>query len=76
MKINQLISHFGTPDKAAKGLNVSVQAVYQWMQADQIPVLRQSDIEVRTGYELKSEFTLQRLAKEMKQLREGDHVTG
>ncbi|HHQ5858227.1 TPA: Cro/CI family transcriptional regulator [Enterobacter hormaechei subsp. hoffmannii] len=34
------------------------------MRAGEIPPLRQSDIEVRTAYKLKSDFTSQRMGKE------------
>lgn len=60
MKPDELISHFGSVKKAALGVGVSLGAVYQWIEAGEIPPMRQSDIEVRTGYKLLSDFTAQR----------------
>lgn len=64
MKPDELIRHFGDVEKAAEGVGVTPTAVYQWLQAGKIPRLRQSDIEVRTAYKLKSDFTSQRMGKE------------
>lgn len=64
MEMKELIKHFGTVSKAAIALEISVQAIYQWEKAGEIPRLRQSDIEVRTAYILKSDFTQKRIAKE------------
>ncbi|AAC19071.1 TPA: Cro/Cl family transcriptional regulator [Enterobacter hormaechei subsp. hoffmannii] len=64
MKPEELVRHFGDVEKAAVGVGVTPGAVYQWLQAGEIPPLRQSDIEVRTAYKLKSDFTSQRMGKE------------
>lgn len=64
MDMKELIQHFGSVSDAADALEVSVQAVYQWEKAGAIPPLRQSDIEVRTAYQLKSDFTARRVGKE------------
>ncbi|BBM28172.1 MULTISPECIES: Cro/CI family transcriptional regulator [Enterobacter cloacae complex] len=65
MKPEELVRHFGDDvAKAAEGVGVTPGAVYQWLQAGEIPPLRQSDIEVRTAYKLKSDFTSQRMGKE------------
>lgn len=63
MKPEELVRHFGDVEKAAEGVGVTPGAVYQWLQAGEIPPLRQSDIEVRTAYKLKSDFTSQRMGK-------------
>ena len=65
MKPEELVRHFGDDvAKAAAGVGVTPGAVYQWLAAGEIPPLRQSDIEVRTAYKLKSDFTYQRIGKE------------
>ncbi|MFO5701734.1 Cro/CI family transcriptional regulator [Klebsiella pneumoniae] len=56
--------HFGDVEKAAAGVGVTPGAVYQWLAAGEIPPLRQSDIEVRTAYKLKSDFTVKRVSKD------------
>ncbi|CDG88117.1 Cro/CI family transcriptional regulator [Xenorhabdus bovienii] len=61
MKPYDLIAYYGDAIRAAKYLGVTPGAIYQWMQSGTIPALRQSDIEVRTGYQLKSDFTMKRL---------------
>ncbi|EBX0279843.1 hypothetical protein ZM01_003921 [Salmonella enterica subsp. enterica serovar Oranienburg] len=63
MKPEELIRHFGDVEKAAEGVGVTPCAVYQWLAAGVIPPLRQSDIEVRTAYQLKSDFTARRVGK-------------
>lgn len=60
MKPDDLITHYGTVEKAASAVGVTIGAVYQWLQSGEIPPMRQSDIEVRSGYQLLSDFTLQR----------------
>lgn len=64
MKPKELVRHFGDVEKAAIGVGVTPGAVYQWLHVGEIPPLRQSDIEVRTAYKLKSDFTSQRMGKE------------
>ncbi|WP_117066186.1 Cro/CI family transcriptional regulator [Klebsiella pneumoniae] len=64
MKPEELIRHFGDVEKAAVGVGVTPGAVYQWLAAGEIPPLRQSDIEVRTAYKLKSDFTVKRVSKD------------
>ncbi|WP_117250224.1 Cro/CI family transcriptional regulator [Klebsiella pneumoniae] len=64
MKPEELIRHFGDVEKAAAGVGVTPGAVYQWLAAGEIPPLRQSDIEVRTAYKLKSDFTVERVSKD------------
>lgn len=64
MKPEELIRHFGDVEKAAEGVGVTPGAVYQWLAAGEIPPLRQSDIEVRTAYKLKSDFTVKRVSKD------------
>jgi len=71
MDAKELIQHFGTVSNAATALEVSVQAIYNWEREGAIPPLRQSDIEVRTSYKLKSEFTSNRLRK-----KRGDNGSG
>lgn len=63
MKPEELIRHFGDVEAAA-GVGVTPGAVYQWLAAGEIPPLRQSDIEVRTAYKLKSDFTVKRVSKD------------
>ncbi|WP_117096986.1 Cro/CI family transcriptional regulator, partial [Klebsiella pneumoniae] len=63
-KPEELIRHFGDVGKAAAGVGVTPGAVYQWLAAGEIPPLRQSDIEVRTAYKLKSDFTVKRVSKD------------
>ena len=64
MKPEELVCHFGDDvAKAAEGVGVTPGAVYQWLKVGEIPRLRQSDIEVRTAYKLKSDFTSQRMGK-------------
>ena len=58
MKPEELIRHFGDVEKAAAGVGVTPGAV------GEIPPLRQSDIEVRTAYKLKSDFTVKRVSKD------------
>ena len=67
MKPEELIRHFGSVEKAAAG--VTPGAVYQWLTAGEIPSLRQSDIEVRTAYKLKSDFTTRRVKQSIKESR-------
>ncbi|WP_237387316.1 Cro/CI family transcriptional regulator [Xenorhabdus sp. Sc-CR9] len=62
MKPNDLIIYYGDVVRAARALDVTTGAIYQWLDSGTIPKLRQSDIEVRTAYQLKSDFTLNRLA--------------
>ncbi|WP_275387319.1 Cro/CI family transcriptional regulator [Xenorhabdus bovienii] len=62
MKPYDLIAYYGDVTRAAKSLGVTPGAIYQWLESGTIPKLRQSDIEVRTGYQLKSDFTMKRLA--------------
>ncbi|HCM8066936.1 TPA: Cro/Cl family transcriptional regulator [Klebsiella pneumoniae] len=64
MKPEELIRHFGDVEKVAAGVGVTPGAVYQWLAAGEIPPLRQSDIEVRTAYKLKSDFTVKRVSKD------------
>lgn len=64
MKPEELIRHFGDVEKAAQGVGVTPGAVYQWLAAGDIPPLRQSDIEVRTAYKLKSDFTVHRVGRD------------
>ena len=64
MKPEELIRPFGDVEKAAAGVGVTPGAVYQWLAAGEIPPLRQSDIEVRTAYKLKSDFTVKRVSKD------------
>lgn len=64
MKPEELIRHFGDVEKAAAGVGVTPGAVYHWLAAGEIPPLRQSDIEVRTAYKLKSDFTVKRVSKD------------
>ncbi|HHU8887843.1 TPA: Cro/CI family transcriptional regulator, partial [Escherichia coli] len=51
------------------GVGVTPGAVYQWLTAGEIPSLRQSDIEVRTAYKLKSDFTTRRVKQSIKESR-------
>lgn len=60
MKPDDVLDHYGSVDKAAEELGVSIGAIYQWRTAGTIPPLRQSDIEVRSGYLLLSDYTKQR----------------
>ncbi|HCN4361632.1 TPA: hypothetical protein N6U10_003651 [Escherichia coli] len=71
MKPEELIRHFGSVEKAAAaaGVGVTPGAVYQWLTAGEIPSLRQSDIEVRTAYKLKSDFTTRRVKQSIKESR-------
>ncbi|WP_338318265.1 Cro/CI family transcriptional regulator [Escherichia coli] len=69
MKPEELIRHFGSVEKAAAGVGVTPSAVYQWLTAGEIPSLRQSDIEVRTAYKLKSDFTTRRVKQSIKESR-------
>ena len=69
MKPEELIRHFGSVEKAAAGVGVTPGAVYQWLTAGEIPSLRQSDIEVRTAYKLKSDFTTRRVKQSTKESR-------
>ncbi|WP_112039499.1 Cro/CI family transcriptional regulator [Escherichia coli] len=69
MKPEELIRHFGSVEKAAAGVGVTLGAVYQWLTAGEIPSLRQSDIEVRTAYKLKSDFTTRRVKQSIKESR-------
>lgn len=65
MKPEELLRYFGgDPKKAAASIGVSLGAIYQWQSAGEIPLMRQSDIEVRTAYKLKSDYTLQREREE------------
>jgi DNA-binding transcriptional regulator YdaS (Cro superfamily) len=65
MKPKDLLSHCGNDHKAAARLaGVTPARVYQWATAEHIPDVRQTYIEVRTSYQLKSDFTLERLGAE------------
>ena len=63
MKPDELITHYGSVEKAADAIGVTIGAVYQWLASGEIPKLRQSDIEVKSGYALLSDFTKQRHKK-------------
>ncbi len=60
MKPDELITYYGTVEKAAAALGVTIDAVYKWLKAGVIPAMRQSDIEVKSDRALLSDFTLKR----------------
>lgn len=70
MKPDDLITHFGSVEKAAAAVGVTIGAVYQWIAAGEVPPMRQSDIEVKTAYKLLSDFTIQRHKQEKKKKQE------
>ncbi|MGH6796185.1 MAG: Cro/CI family transcriptional regulator [Methylocella sp.] len=49
MDVSKVIEHYGDVKATSKALRVSLQAVYQWIEADDIPLLRQAQIERQTG---------------------------
>ncbi|KAA0547791.1 hypothetical protein F0327_25370 [Citrobacter braakii] len=75
MKPDDLINHYGTVEKAASAIGVTIGAVYQWLQSGEIPPMRQSDIEVKSDRQLLSDFTLQR-RKDEKHKPGSDSGTG
>lgn len=60
MKPDDIITHYKSVENAAANIGVTVGAVYQWLQSGEVPPMRQSDIEVKTGYALLSDFTISR----------------
>jgi hypothetical protein len=57
-----VVEYYGSIKNAAEKLGLTVDSIYKWFDAKCVPPLRQSDIEVRTAYSLKSDFTLRRLS--------------
>lgn len=55
MKTSDVIAHYGSLARAAKSLNMSRTALYQW--GDEVPLARQFELEVKTGGALISDFT-------------------
>jgi transcriptional repressor of cell division inhibition gene dicB len=54
MTMKQVLSHFGTQTKVAEALKISQAAVAQW--GDEVPLLRQYQLERITEGELKVGF--------------------
>ncbi|MHC6285488.1 Cro/CI family transcriptional regulator [Escherichia coli] len=70
IKPEELIRHFlAVLEKAAAGVGVTPGAVLPMVNRWKIPSLRQSDIEVRTAYKLKSDFTTRRVRQSIKESR-------
>ena len=64
MKPEELIRHFGDVEKAAAGVGVTLARSINGLRLGRFHRLRQSDIEVRTAYKLKSDFTVKRVSKD------------
>lgn len=48
MTVAQVLDHFGSISNTAKALDISYQAVAQWVEADQVPEGRQFEIQLMT----------------------------
>ncbi|CAK2030993.1 transcriptional repressor of cell division inhibition gene dicB [Vibrio crassostreae] len=59
MKLNEAIKKVGSKAEICRLLKVSASAVTQW--GEDVPELRQYQLEVLTNGKLKSDFTKQRL---------------
>ncbi|MBD6945734.1 Cro/CI family transcriptional regulator [Vibrio parahaemolyticus] len=59
MKLNEAIKKVGSKAEICRLLQVSASAVTQW--GEDVPELRQYQLEVLTNGKLKSDFTKQRL---------------
>ncbi|MCL9783639.1 Cro/CI family transcriptional regulator [Vibrio sp. S4M6] len=64
MKTIEVIEFFGKKADVAKVLNTTKQAISNW--GDEVPELRQYQIEVITDGEIKSDFT-------KKRVKQGEH---
>ena len=53
MTLQQAINHYGTKSKLARALKVTPQAVNYW--GDEIPIIRQYQIQVLTRGKLKAD---------------------
>jgi len=50
MEIQQIIAHFGNISRAARGLGVSRQTIYNWINGrKRLTDMRRRDIEMRMG---------------------------
>jgi hypothetical protein len=54
MKPQDVFAFYGGKADTARHLGISYQAVHKWELADQIPIGRQFEIEIRSGGVLKS----------------------
>lgn len=55
MKISDAIKHFDTAADLARAINVTRSAVAHWVRDDEIPMLRQYQIEVVSGGVLRAD---------------------
>ena len=60
MNTADVIAFFGTKAAAARALNCSRLAIYQW--GESVPFMRQFELEIKTAGALKSDYTLARSA--------------
>jgi len=58
MNTNQVIKHFGSKAKAARGLGVCASAISKWLARGAIPIDKQYRIQVLTAGKLKADTRL------------------
>lgn len=63
MKTVEVVKYFGSKPKVAKELKVTKQAIGKW--GEEVPELRQYQLEVITSGKLKSDFTLIKICNEV-----------
>lgn len=56
MKTAEVVGFFGSVIKVSQVLGIRPKAIYQW--GEKVPKARQYEIEVKTGGQLKSEYTV------------------
>ncbi|EOD9110338.1 TPA: Cro/Cl family transcriptional regulator [Vibrio parahaemolyticus] len=65
MKTETVINHFGSATAVGNACKCSPQAVAKW--GEEVPFLRQFQLEIITNGELKSDFTSTKILKEGQQ---------
>ena len=55
MTPKQVTKHYGTAERAASKLGVSIHAVYQWTKRKRVPPLRQAQIQIATRGRLRAD---------------------